>query len=140
MKKHSSKLIIESHPPTYSGYPFITLLQYPEYILLTIIDNYSDKCIRAYVLDQCSPNGIDENKFIEIVSDWWENKRDKYPLSIELSKLNMVSEVSKIYKTFNTGFMTRVIGPLPKYTMDDIHSIKRRRKKTSVRSVSNISN
>ena len=94
-------LIIESHPDNYEGYPFITLLQYRKEHLLAIVDNTTDKHVRAFVLDLCGPAKVDEEQIIELAKYWWENSREQYPVSFEFSKLQVSGITSKIYRTFN---------------------------------------
>ena len=64
-------LIIEDHPDTYDGYPFITLIQYNKKHFLTIVDNSNDKVIKAYILDLCGPEGVDEEKIISVASNFF---------------------------------------------------------------------
>jgi len=122
-------LIIEEHPKDYQGYPFITLIEYRDQHLLSIIDNTTDKMIKAYVLDLCNPEGINEEVVIEVAAEWYAESRDKYPISFEFSRRMMATEVKPLYKSFAIGFVTRLIGPLPKFEMNEVKSIKRRRKK-----------
>ena len=122
-------LIVEPHPDDYDGYPFITLIQYRDKHILTIVDNSDDKIIGAYVLDLCSPVGLDEELIISFVADWYEDKSSVYPLSIEFSKNGISQRMSDIYRTFNIDFVTRVIGPLPRFNMSE-QSIRRRKKKS----------
>lgn len=126
---HQAPLIVESHPDDYTGYPFVTLIQFNKKHLLTIIDNSDDSSVSAYVLDLCGPEKINEEHIIAVVSDWYYNRRDKYPLSFEFSIQNMTETTSKIYKTFNTDFVTRVIGPLPTFKMTADTNIRRRKRK-----------
>ena len=122
-------LIIEPHPVDYAGYPFITLIEYRDKHLLGIIDNATDKMIKAYVLDLCGPTSVDEEFVIGVAADWYKNAKDRYPLSFEFSKQGVADDVKSIYKSFAIGFVTRIIGPLPKFEMAEVKSIKRRRKK-----------
>ena len=122
-------LIIEPHPADYVGYPFITLIEYRDKHLLGIIDNATDKMIKAYVLDLCGPASVDEEFVIEVAADWYTNAKDRYPISFEFSKQGVADNVKSIYKSFAVGFVTRIIGPLPKFEMSEVKSIKRRRKK-----------
>lgn len=123
-------LIIEDHPSNYNGYPFITLIQHRNDHVLTIVDNADDKTIKAFVLDLCGPEKVNENKIVRIASEWYFTRKQRYPISFEFSKIGISDEVSKIYRTYNVEFVTRVIGPLPKFLMDDVQSVRRRRKKT----------
>jgi hypothetical protein len=122
-------LIVEPHPADYDGYPFITLIQYRDQHILSIIDNSTDKLIKAFVLDLCGPERINEEVIISVAADWYEKSEFSYPLSIEFSRRGMSNEVSGILKTYNIDFVTRVIGPLLKFPMDETKSVKRRRRK-----------
>jgi hypothetical protein len=128
-RKKVVPLIVEPHPVEYSGFPFITLIQYRKLPMLVIVDNADDDIIRAFVLDWCGPEGINEEILFDIASYWYENKRNCYPISIEFSLRGLTTETSKIYRALNTEFVSRVIGPISKYPMACIKSIKRRRKK-----------
>lgn len=122
-------LIIENHPKDYTGYPFITLIQFRDDHILSIIDNADDKTIRAYVLDKCGPEKVDEETVITIASYWYDKHRQNYPLSFEFSKHNLSQQVSGIYKTFMIEYVSRIIGPIFTFPMDHVKSRKRRRKK-----------
>ena len=122
-------LIIESHPDDYDGYPFITLLQYRDKHNLTIIDNATNKEIYAYVLDLCTPVGLDEKEVVEVAAEWHDASSQKYPLSIEFSKRNISGRMSQIFRSYNIDFVTRIIGPLPKFNVTDVISTKKRRKR-----------
>lgn len=123
-------LIIEQHPEDYDGYPFITLLKYRESHFLTVVENTLGKIIKAYVLDLCGPENIDEEKLIGIASQWYENSKDQYPISFEFSKYGISNETSKILRTFNVEYITRVIGPLPNFEMNSVQTVKRRQRKS----------
>lgn len=122
-------LIVEKHPKDYDGYPFITLIQYRDQHLLGIIDNTTDKMIKAYILDLCGPTQVNEEQVINIASEWYANSKDRYPLSFEFSKLGLSDDVKSIYRSYAVGFVTRIIGPLPRFEMGEVKSIKRRRRK-----------
>lgn len=127
-KKHAP-LIVEPHPTDYTGFPFITLIQYRKQPMLAIVDNADDSVIRVFVLDLCGPEGVSEEMLISIAAEWYENSKSNYPISIEFSRRGIVSSTSKIYRALNVEFVSRVIGPVPKYPMSDIKSVKRRRRK-----------
>jgi len=122
-------LIVEEHPDDYNGYPFITLIQHRNEHILAIINNASDKTIEAFVLDLCGPEKINEETIISIAAEWWAESGEKYPLSVEFSKRGVTSETSKILRSYKVDFVTRVIGPLLSYPMDNVKSVKRRRRK-----------
>lgn len=123
-------LIVEDHPFDYDGYPFITLIQYRNEHYLTLIDNADKKTIKSYILDLCGPATVDEQQIIEVAQRWWYMEKDRYPLSFAFSKAGMANEVSKIYRSYNIEYVTRVIGPLPKFEMHETTSVKRRKRKT----------
>ena len=129
VRGNPNPLIIEHHPSTYTGYPFITLVQYRDKQFLTIVDNVLDKKIKAYVLDYCGPEKVDEEYVIASAASWYENNREEYPLSVEFARLGVMSDFTKIFRSFNVEFVTRVIGPLPTFEMGVVHSVKRRRRK-----------
>jgi hypothetical protein len=122
-------LIRENHPTDYNGYPFITLIQYRKNHMLTIVDNFDDKQICAFVLDLCGPEKVNEEQIIEVTTHWYDTNRDRYPLSFEFSKLGISGETGKIHRSYNIDFVTRVIGPLPQFNMNILPIIKRRRRK-----------
>lgn len=122
-------LIVEPHPNDYNGYPFITLIQHRDKHILTVVDNADDKNIGAFVLDLCGPVGLNEEYVISLVSEWYDVSSERYPISIEFSRLNVIENMSKIFRNFNIDFVTRVIGPLPKFNMTEVKSIKRRKRK-----------
>lgn len=128
-KNIPTTLVIEEHPDNYNGYEFITLIRYNDQHFLTIVDNIIDNSIRVYVLDYCNQLMIAEEDVISIANEWYENSRDKYPISIEFSKRFMGSEMSKIVREFNIDFITRVIGPTYTYPMTGNKKVRRRKKK-----------
>lgn len=129
MKKQPAPLIIEQHPKDYTGFPFITLVQYHKTPLLCVVDNTDDSVIRAFVLDMCGPAGVDEETVVNAAWDWYDNHADNYPISIHFSRLGISGDTSKIYRTINIEFVSRAIGPVPRYPMAATKSIKRRRRK-----------
>ena len=128
-KKKVVPLIIEPHPKDYTGFSFITLIQYRKYPMLVVIDNMTDDLVHAYVLDLCGPEGLDEETILLIISDWFENNKTNYPISIEFARRGLTLQMSKIYRTLNVEFISRIIGPINKFQMSNVRSIKRRRKK-----------
>lgn len=134
MKKKSEgnpvPLIVEPHPADYDGYPFITLIQYRKQHVLTLVDNADDDTIKHFVLDLCGPTRVNEERLIEVATNWWENSKDKYPISVEFSKLGMTAEVGAIYRKFPIEYVTRIIGPLPRFDMGENANVKRRKRKS----------
>lgn len=134
-RKNAVPLIVEQHPIEYTGFPFITLVQYRSQPLLAVIDNADGDVVRAFILDMCGPESVSEDTIVNVVSDWYENNRANYPISIEFSKRGMTAMTSKIYRVLSMEFVSRVIGPMPVYPMSQVKSIKRRRRKTLAPSI-----
>lgn len=122
-------LVVEPHPEDYNGYPFITLIQYRNEHILSIVDNTTKKAIKAYVLDLCGPEKVDEEQIIQIASGWYKNKSERYPISFEFSREGVAHNTSKILRTFTIEYVTRIIGPLPKFEMSTVENVRRRRRK-----------
>lgn len=129
-KNNDIPLIVEQHPDNYTGYPFITLVQYNKQSYLTIINNTTDTQIGAYVLDYCTMNGVNEELLIKTALQWYKNDNFKrYPFSIEISKNGLNEVMTGIYKTFTMDFVTRVVGPLPSFNMKQTGNVRRRKRK-----------
>jgi len=122
-------LIVEPHPKDYTGYPFLTLVQYRKNPMLVIVDNADDEVLRTFVLDLCGPEGIDQEMLFQTALYWYEHNRANFPISVEFSKMGLTHQTSRIYRALNIEFVSRLIGPVPKYPMHTIKSIKRRRRK-----------
>lgn len=122
-------LIIEPHPKDYSGFPFVTLIQYRKQPMLVIVDNANSEVIRAFVLDLCGPERVDEELVIRAAQEWYATNKGNFPISIEFSRLGLTPVMTKIYRSLNVEYVSRIIGPVPKYPMDTVKSIKRRRRK-----------
>ncbi len=122
-------LIVEAHPAEYTGYPFITLIQYRRAHVLALVDNSDDQVIKSYVLDYCGPERVNEENLIQVASIWYKDFRTQHPLSIEFSRRGLTAEAGRIYRSFNIEFVTRVIGPLPRFEMSETIRVKRRKRK-----------
>ena len=124
-----ASLIIEQHPVDYIGPKFITLIQYRKQPLLAIVDNIKNGILYAFVLDLCAPAGVEEEMIISAATDWYNTNRTNFPVSIEFSQRGLTPHTSRIYRALNVEFISRVIGPIPKYSMATTKSVKRRRRK-----------
>ena len=130
MAKTTVPLISEDYPEGYDSYQFISLIQYGREKYLTVIDNSNDETIRCYVLDLCGPEEVDEHAFLEIASIWYKTVSDKFPLSVALTRLGLNQPTSRILRTFDIEFVSRVIGPIPRYGSGGKVSVKRKKKRT----------
>ena len=122
-------LIKEPHPETYDGFPFLTLLEYKNEYMITIVDNYLDKTINVYVLDYCNAENLNRDILILAAVDWWDNYKNQFPFSFYLSRNNLIEACSVVFRTFQTEHITRAIGPISIFKMDGVVSIKRRCKR-----------
>ena len=129
MKKQPAPLIIEQHPKDYTGFPFITLIQYHKTPLLCIADNADANVIRTFVLDMCGPAGISEEMVVMAAQEWHDDHSKQYPVSVHFARMGISSETSKIYRSINVEFVSRAIGPVPVFPMTTVKSVKRRRRK-----------
>jgi len=121
--------IIQNYPSEYTGYPFLTVIQYKNQHIISIIDNVNKKTLKAFVLDLCGPENVDEELVINIASYWYEFEKGGYPLSIEFSKRGLANITSKIMKTYTIDSISRVMGPLYVYPTDNVVKIKRRKRR-----------
>lgn len=128
-KKGPIPLIIEQHPADYNGFPFVTLIQYRKHPMLAIVDNIKDDVMFVFVLDLCEATRVNEEMLILAATEWYDNNRSKFPISVEFSQRGLTPHTSRIYRALNIEFVSRVIGPVPKYPMSSTKSIKRRRRK-----------
>ncbi len=134
-------LIVEPHPEKYEGYPFLTLIQYRKDSTVCIVDNADDKVIKLYVLDMCGPSQVNEELLITVAHDWYTSgDYERCPVSIAFSRSGIAPEAMKIYRSYNVEFVTRVVGPLPRFEMKKVRSVKRRRRKPIPQGVELIKN
>jgi hypothetical protein len=122
-------LVVEPHPEDYDGYEFITLIRFNDESFLNIIDNISKKYIYSYVIDLCGPENFSEEDLIRIAYEWYDSNGDRYPISVEFSKRNLVEEASSIFRAFPIDYVTRVIGPLPQFNMNGPNKVRKRKRK-----------
>ena len=106
---------------------YLTLIEFKKVKYLTIIENVVDSDIQAYVLDNLSAEGIDQEWFMSIVTKWFYSASDKYPLSFEFAKIGKGDIVKKILKTFSVNSTSRIIGKLFTYPVNSKPKIKRRK-------------
>lgn len=124
-------LIIEAHSDTYTGAPFLTLIEHRHGTALAIVDNLDGDDLHVYLLDMCDPEGVDVQTLMTVATEWYAGAK-MYPLSIEFSKRNLTAEVCAIYRTLNVGSITRIVGPVATYPYRSHTTIKHRRRRVSV--------
>jgi len=110
-----------------SNYLFLTLIVYKKVKYLTIVENVIDNEIQAYVLDNLTAEGIDQDWFLGIATKWFYSASDRYPLSFEFAKLGEGDVIKKTLKTFNINSTSRIIGKLFTFDTSSKPKIKRRK-------------
>ena len=111
----------------HSNLLFLTLLEYKKVKYLCVVENIIDTEIQAYVLDNLSAEGIDQDWFLSIATKWFYSASDRYPLSFEFAKIGQGEIVKKTLKTFSINSVSRVIGKLFTYEINNKPKIKRRK-------------
>lgn len=106
---------------------FISLLEYRREEYLCIIDNISPNEIGAYVLDFVDQEGIPAAQFMSIAIEWFYGKSDLHPLSVEIARRGLTKALSPIYRTFDTQYVSRIIGHAFSYEKMTKTKVKRRR-------------
>jgi len=106
---------------------FLTLIVYKKVKYLTIVENVVDNEIQAYVLDNLTAEGIDQDWFLSIATKWFYSASERYPLSFEFAKLGQGDVIKKTLKTFNINSTSRIIGKLFTFSVNDKPKIKRRK-------------
>lgn len=125
-------LVVENHPKQYKGFPFITYIQFHNSDVLAVVDNIHNKQLQCFVLDLCQPEEIDEASFIEIAARWYQDHSHRVPLSVYMNQLGLDNSTNKIYRTYNIEFITRIVGPLFTYPINEVVVTRRKKRKSPV--------
>lgn len=129
LEELSTPLIFEPYPETYVGLPFITYIQYRTTDMLVIVDNVDEEHIKVYDLEACEANKIDQDLIMKIALEWYGSGNPQKPISVEFSSRGLSPVVTHIYKTLKREFISRFIGPAWQFSMYEVKSIKRRRRR-----------
>lgn len=126
-KKKIPPLIVEYFADT-SNSCFISLIEYKRENYIGIIDNITDTELSAFILSHAKPEVLDVDEFLQFAVRWFYKSSKKYPLSFEFARLGLSKKIQPIYKTFDLGYVSRVIGQ--PFIFEDLNAgtkIKRRR-------------
>jgi hypothetical protein len=126
-KKKIPPLIIEHFADT-TNLCFVSLIEYKREQYLGIIDNITDTELSAFILSHAKPEIIGADDFIRFAIRWFYKSSGKYPLSFEFAKQGLTNKIQPLYKTFDLGYVSRVIGK--PFIFDNLNAstkIKRRR-------------
>lgn len=109
------------------NYAFLTLIEYKRVRYLTVVENVVNDEIHAYVLDNLTAEGLDQQWFMSVTTRWFYGASDRYPLSFEFTKLGQGDVIKKVMKTFNINSTSRVIGKLFVFDTGVKPKVKRRK-------------
>ena len=109
------------------NYLYLSLVEYKRETYLCVIDNIKSSEIGAYVLDYADQSGVEVKQFLEAVTRWFYGKSDEHPLSFELAKYGLTDWASGMYRTFDTMYVSRIIGHGFSYSAMEKSKVKRRR-------------
>lgn len=110
-----------------ANYLYMSLIEYKREKYLCVINSVKPDEIGAYVLDYAEQESIDIQKFFYFTTRWFYGKSDKHPLSVELSKHGLTEWSSPIFKTFDTAYVSRIVGHAFTYKGLDKTKVRRRR-------------
>ena len=106
---------------------FLCLLEYRRENFLCIIDNITPSSIGAYVLDYAEQENVIVDKFLSLVTEWFYCNSENHPLSVELARRGLTAQLSPIYRTFDTPYVSRIIGNAFSYEGMAKSKVRRRR-------------
>jgi hypothetical protein len=109
------------------NYLYMSLVEYKREQYLCIIDSVKEYEIGAYVLDYAEQENIDLQKLFQLATFWFYSNSDNYPLSVQFAKSGLTQWVAPIYKTFDTSYVSRIVGQAFFYKNIDNTKVKRRR-------------
>jgi hypothetical protein len=126
MTKKIPPLILENLDST-ENHAYLTLVIYKKQKYLVIVDNIVNEEISAFVLDNLTSEDIDVKWFLSVTNFWFYSASEKYPLSFEFAKLGQLDKVKKIIKTFNINSISRIVGKIFMYNIQNKPKVKRRK-------------
>lgn len=125
VKRKIPKLVIE-RAEEQGNLHFLSVIKYHNVEYLVVIDNITDEEIGAFVLDIAQQQGLDLQHLLSVIINWFYGNSFNHPLSFEFSKLGLTAATSKIYRTFELAYVTRLIGKDFQYNFKG-GKVKRRR-------------
>lgn len=106
---------------------YLSLIEYKREEYLCVIDSVKSNEIGAYVLDYAEQENIDLSQFFKLATLWFYAKSDIHPLSVDFAKKGLTEWVGPIYKTFDTTYVSRIIGQAFTFENLDKNRVRRRR-------------
>jgi hypothetical protein len=126
MAKKIPPLILENLDSD-QNHAYLTLIIYKKQKYLVIVDNIVNEEISAFVLDLAEAEGIDIQWFLSVCNLWFYSASEKYPLSFEFAKTGQLNTVKKIIRTFNINSVSRIVGRIFMYNIQNKPKVKRRK-------------
>lgn len=106
---------------------FLSLLEYKRETYICVIDNVTQSEIGAYVLDYAEQERVPVAQFLSVVTRWFYSKSESHPLSIELARQGLTERMAPIYRSFDTAYVSRIIGQAFSYEGGQKTKVRRRR-------------
>jgi hypothetical protein len=125
MTQKAPPLILEDIEANNNGY--LTLIIYKKQKYLVVVDNVHDEEVSAFVLDRAEAEGVDTAWFISVCNLWFYKSSDQYPLSFEFAKMGNLDKVKSILKTFPTSSISRIVGRIFMFNINQKPKVKRRK-------------
>jgi hypothetical protein len=126
MAKKIPPLILENLDSN-ENHAYLTLIIYKKQKYLVVVDNIVNEEISAFVLDFAESEDIDVNWFLSTCNLWFYSASEKYPLSFEFAKMGQLDKVKKIIKTFNINSVSRIVGRIFMFNIQNKPKVKRRK-------------
>lgn len=89
---------------------YMSLIEYKREEYICVIDNIKSSEIDAYVLDFADQHDIDVQNFLQVVTRWFYAKSDTHPLSVEIAKHGLTEWAAPIFRTFDSTYVSRIVG------------------------------
>ena len=125
-KKKIPALNIE-HINNPTNFVFLSLIEYKRETYLGIIDFIKSDEMGAYILDYADQERVNTPEFLQVATRWYYKSSDTSPLSVEIARLGLTPQCSKIYRTFDTSYVSRIVGQGFKF--DSLEKVKVKRRK-----------
>lgn len=106
---------------------YLALVEYKREQYLCLIDNIKSSELGAYVLDYAEQENIDMKKLFSAVNLWFYSQSDSIPISVEFARHGLSEWVAPIYRTFDTTYVSRIIGKTFSYESQTKTKVRRRR-------------
>jgi hypothetical protein len=106
---------------------YLSLIEYKRENYICVIDNIRQSEIDAYVLDYADQSNIDLKNFLQVVTLWFYAKSDTHPLSVEIAKHGLTEWAAPIYRTFDSTYVSRIVGHGFSFDAMTKSKVKRRR-------------